>query len=125
MGSDSSSISFSTTVPICPRTLSLFRSLSCSGVSEFSSFWWTWLFSSNQRSAPDPGRTMPRLPMVCLSIYAVFTMASAAFGLLLPPVALSTKARKTRSRSPACSRLATNGRPLLMDASTAGEPGIP
>ena len=55
----------------------------------------------------------------------VFIMPSSPLrrlrGSFLPPVALSTNARKTRSSSPACSRSATNGRALLIDASTAGE----
>ena len=66
-----------------------------------------------------------RLPMsrVSASLHAVFADRLSAALAFLPPVALSTKARKTRSSSPACSRSATNGRALLIDASTAGEAG--
>ena len=57
------------------------------------------------------------------AVVAAPLVGSAASFFL--PVALSTKARKRRSSSPACSRLAANGRALLMEASTAGELGNP
>src|SRR5260370_11612348 len=44
---------------------------------------------------------------------------------ILAPVALSTNARKIRSRSPAAYRSAMKGRPRVMAATTAGESGIP
>ncbi len=122
MGSCSSTISCSTTLPICSRTLSLLRVLSCSGVSELSSFEWTWVLISNQRSAPVPdgrGRFGRGRDAGCPSRSLCRSLPPPAFA----PVALSTNARKTRSSSAAASRSATKGRPLFTAAMHGGRGG--
>src|SRR5262249_17067116 len=67
------------------------------------------------------------LPFAFCFLICLFHLATpAAFAApSFAPVALSTKARKTLSCSPAACRSATIGRALLIEASITGECGMP